>query len=212
MLPYSSPTRVVAGAVVPAVGLWTIDSDHAYVGFSARRLGVATVRARFPAVSGHVLITEDPADSSVELTVATSSIESGSHDRDEQLRSAENLDVLRHPRAVFRSTRTRWDGQRARVAGQLTLAGVTNAIDVDVTYRRTVVDPWGAARSVFAATTVIDREDWGLAWNVTLDGGGLLVSRDVRVEVEVETVRLAGGGAGQVMAKRPRHPRVAAVH
>lgn len=193
---HAAHTRLVAGAVVPAVGTWTIDPAHAYVGFSARRLGVATVRAWFRSVSGHVHVAENPKDSSVELVVATASIESGSADRDERLRSAEHIDVARHPTAVFRSTRISWDGHRAQVAGRLTLAGVTNAVEIEVIHRGTIVDPWGSARAVFSALGTVDREDWGLAWNVTLDGGGLLVSREVRIEVDVETVRLPEGGAG----------------
>lgn len=185
-----SPTRLVAGTVIPAVGRWVIDPEHAYVGFTTRRLTVSSVRARFTSVSGHVQIAEDPAASSVELVVAMASVASGSADRDHRLRSAEHLDVVRHPTATFRSSRTRWDGQRATVAGHLTLVGVTNMVELDVAYRGTVIDPWGAQRSVFAAAGTIDREDWGLTWNVTLDGGGRLVSRDVHVTIEVETVRV----------------------
>jgi polyisoprenoid-binding protein YceI len=182
------PTRVVGGVVLPAVGRWNIDSDHAYVGFSARRLAVSSVRVRFTAVSGYVEIADDPAASSVEVVVATASVASGSADCDHRLRSAEHLDVARHPTATFHSSSTRWDGPRATVAGLLTLVGVTNTVELDVTYRGTAIDPWGAQRSAFSAAGVIDREDWGLTWNVTLDGGGRLVSRDVRLAIELETV------------------------
>ena len=192
----SSSTRLVEGRVVPAVGTWKIDPDHAYIGFSVRRLGVATVHARFGLVSGHIDVAEDPSDSAVEVVVSTASVESGSTARDDRLRSAEHLDVTRHPTAAFRSTGTRWDGRLAHVAGQLTLAGVTNAIELDVTYCGTVVDPWEAARSVFTAGLLIDREDWGLTWNVTLSGGEVLVSRHVRLTIEVETVLAPGSGSG----------------
>ena len=186
-----SPTRMVAGVEVPAVGVWQIDPDHTYVGFSARRLGVSWVRGCFTSLAGHVDVAEDPSQSSVEAIISTASVDSGSPDRDERLRAAENLDVARHPTAVFRSTDTRWDGRSGRMTGQLTLVGVTNTVELQIAYRGTVVDPWGAQRSVFSAEGVIDREDWGLTWNVTLDRGGLLVSRQVRVEIDVETVRCA---------------------
>jgi polyisoprenoid-binding protein YceI len=187
----SAPTRLVAGVEVPAIGVWSIDPGHTYVGFTARRLAVAVVRGRFTSVCGHVDVAEDPSKSSVEALVATASVDSGSWDRDERLRSAEHLDVARHPTAVFRSTRMWWNGRRGRMTGELTLVGVTNPVVLDVAYRGTVVDPWGAQRSVFSAGAVLDREDWGLTWNVTLEGGGMLVGRRIHVEIELETVRLA---------------------
>jgi polyisoprenoid-binding protein YceI len=180
---------MVAGVEVPAVGMWQIVPDHTYVGFSARRLGVSWVRGWFTSLAGYVDVTEDPSQSSVEAIISTASVDSGSTDRDERLRSAENLDVARHPTAVFRSTDTRWDGRSGRITGQLTLVGVTNTVELQIAYRGTVVDPWGAQRSAFSAEGDIDREDWGLTWNVTLDRGGVLVSRQVRVEIDVEAVR-----------------------
>ena len=183
-----SLTRVVDGVRVPAAGTWDIDPDHAYVGFRGRHLGLAPVRGMFTSVSGHVEIAQVPSESSVEAVIAMTSVASGSARRDARLRSVEHFDVSRHPTATFRSTRTGWDGRRARVQGQLTIVGVTNTIELRVTYRGTVIDPWGAPRSVFSAVGVLDREDWGLTWNMSLPGGGLLVGRDVRVEIEVETV------------------------
>ena len=190
---WSAPTRLVAGIEVPAVGCWVIDPDHAYVGFSARRLTVASIRGRFTEVLGQVDVAQDPSDSSIEAVIATASVDSGSGDRDDHLRSAEHLDVDRHPTAVFRSTDVHWKGLRGQVAGQLTLVGVTNTVELEVIYRGTVLDPWGVHRSVFSARGVINRDDWGVSWNVTLDGGGLLVSRYIGVEIEVETVRRPPG-------------------
>jgi polyisoprenoid-binding protein YceI len=185
----SSPgTRLVAGVTVPAVGVWAIDPCHSFVGFSSRRLGIAFVRGRFRSVSGRVHVAEHPSESWVEAVIGTASVDSGSAERDERLRSAEHLDVARHPTAAFRSTRVRWNGSRGVVTGELTLVGATNAIDVNFAYRGTVVDPWGAQRSVFAGEAVIDREDWGLTWNVTLEGGGQFIGPQLRLDLEVETV------------------------
>ena len=185
----SPPTRLVAGIEVPAVGSWVIDPDHAYVGFSTRRLGVASIRGRFSKVLGQVDVAQELSDSSFEAIIATASVESGSGPRDDHLRSAEHLDVDRHPTAIFRSTHIRWKGLRGQVIGQLTLVGVTNTVELEVVYRGIVLDPWGVDRAVFSARAVINRDDWGLSWNVTLEDGGLLVSRDIGVEIEVETVR-----------------------
>ncbi len=184
-----SPTRVVDGVRVPAVGTWDIDPDYAYIGFRGRHLGLAPVRGRFTSVLGHVEIARIPSESSVEAVIQMTSVSSGSARRDARLRSIEHFDVARHPTASFRSTHTRWDGRRARVEGQLTVVGATNTIELHVAYRGTVVDPWGAARSAFSAVGVLNREDWGLTWNMSLARGGFLVGRDVRVEIDIETIR-----------------------
>ncbi len=145
------------------------------------------MRAWFTSVSGHLDTLLHPPGSSLELVVVTASIVSGSVDCD--LRGPEQLDVARHPTAGFRATSTGWAGGRARFRGWLTIVGVTNEVDVDVDLRGTVVDPSGTPRSVFSGAVSIDRESWGLSWNLTLADGRALVERIVDVEFELEAVR-----------------------
>jgi polyisoprenoid-binding protein YceI len=118
-------------------------------------------------------------------------VTAGSVDGDARLRSPDHLDVARHPTAEFRSTHVDWHGSTALVNGLLTMVGATDAVDLDVRYRGTVVDPWGQQRCGFSAFTTIERDRWGLGWNVTLDDGGVLVSRLITVQIDVETVRQA---------------------
>lgn len=183
---------MVDGVEVPAAGSWIIDPAHTCVGFCVRHLTRFPVRGRFRSVSGLVEVAENPAASRVDATIAMASISSGAGGHDDRLRSSEHLDVERHPTAVFRSTQVRWRGRHARVRGELTILEVTNVVDFAVRYRGTVVDPWGVERSGFSAVGVIDREDWGLTWNVTLEDGGLLVSRRIRVDIDLEAVRRSG--------------------
>ena len=145
------------------------------------------MRARFTSISGHLETSDDPPGSSLELVVVTASIVSGSAGCD--LRAAEQLDVARHPTATFRATSTGSAGGLARFRGWLTIVGVTNEVDVDVDLRGMAVDPSGTPRSVFSGAVSIDRESWGLSWNVTLADGRALVERIVDLEFELEAVR-----------------------
>ena len=182
-------TRAVAGVEIPAPGVWAIDPGHADVAFIGRHFMLTKVRGRFTDVRGTVVVGEDVADSSVAVTIGMASVSSGAQDRDDHLRSPDFFDVERHPTATFASTAVQWDGRRATVAGDLTIVGVTRPVVLDVEYLGTVTDPGGSDRSIFSASTEIDREDWGLTWNVALEAGGILVSKRIRIEIEVETVR-----------------------
>lgn len=180
---------------VPTAGHWRIDPGHAEVGFVGRHLMLTRVRGRFTGIDGHVRTAEDPRDSSVEVTIDMASVDSGDATRDEHLRSADLFDVDRHPTASFRSTSVvpdPTDPNRATVTGDLTIRNVTRAIELDVTFAGAAQDPWGAERAVFSARGRLNREDWGITWNMPLDTGGLLVSREIDLEIEVELLRDEG--------------------
>jgi polyisoprenoid-binding protein YceI len=186
-----SLVRTVAGSEVPVAGDWAVDPGHAEVAFVGRHFMMTRVRGRFTDVGGVVRIAEDPAASSVEVTIGMASVTSGAADRDDHLRSPDFFDVATHPTATFRSTGVRWAGATATVDGELTIVGVTRPVVLEVDYLGAVTDPWGGRRAVFSARTEINREDWGLTWNMALEAGGVMVSKKVRIEIEVETV-LAG--------------------
>ena len=175
----------------PPVGTWTIDPGHAEVAFVGRHLMFTKVRGRFTGVRGTVVSADDPTRSSVEVTIEMASVASGSKDRDEHLRSPDLFDVERYPTATFRSTEVRWTGgPHAEVEGDLTIHGVTRPVVLDVEFSGALTDPWGGERAVFTASTEIDREDWELTWNMALETGGILVSKRIRIEIDVETVRV----------------------
>ena len=184
----TSPTRIVGGAEVPVPGTWKIDPGHAEVAFIGRHLMFTKVRGRFTEVSGTVVIADEPGASSVEVTIGMASVTSGSQERDDHLRSADLFDVEAFPTATFRSTAVDWQGDRAEVTGDLTIRDVTRPVVLSVEFSGAATDPWGGRRAVFSASTEIDREDWGITWNMALETGGILVSKRIRIEIDVETV------------------------
>ena len=186
----SSPTaaRTVAGTVQPGVGTWDIDPGHADVAFTGRHFMVTKVRGRFTDVRGAILVSEDMNDSRVEVTIGMGSVASGSDARDDHLRSAELFDVEKYPEATFRSTRVDWRGDRGTVHGDLTIHGVTRNVPLEVVFEGHVRDPWGGDRAIYSATTQVNREDFDITWNLALEAGGVLVSKDIRISIDIETV------------------------
>ena len=187
-----SATRTLAGVELPAPGVWEIDPGHAEVAFIGRHFMLTKVRGRFTGVSGAVTVAEEPTDSSLEVTIDMASVSSGDQARDDHLRSADLFDVEHNPTATFRSTAvTRSTDTTGTLSGDLTIKGVTRPVTLEVEYLGHARDPWGNDRAVFSAHTTIDREDWGLTWNMILETGGLLVSKEIRLEIEVEAIRQA---------------------
>lgn len=181
-------SRTVQGTQVPITGTWAVDTDHTEVSFVARHMMVAKVRGRIPVVAGGVVIAEDPAQSTVVVTLGTSGVDTGSADRDAHLRSSDFFDTDVHPTATFASTAVQWYGTRALVDGQLTIKGISRPVTLDVEYLGVASDPDGAVRAAFSATTEVDREDWSISWNQGLETGGVLIGRKVRIEIDLQTV------------------------
>lgn len=181
--------RTIDGLELPAAGTWLLDPGHAEIGFVGRHFGLTKVRGRFTGVMGTIELADTITHSTVEVTIDTATVESGSTDRDEHLRSADFFDVASYPTATFRSTRVTVDGSSGTVDGELTIKGVTRPLSLDVEYLGSARDPWDNDRAVFSASATINREDWGLTWNMVLDAGGLLVSKQIRLEIEAELVR-----------------------
>jgi polyisoprenoid-binding protein YceI len=186
--PVSAATRLVAGVKLPAPGRWQIDPGHTEVAFVGRHFMLTKVRGRFTGVTGAIVVTEDPGESTAEVTIDMASVESGSQVRDDHLRSADLFDVARYPTATFSGRAADWLGTRGRLAGELTIRGVARPVTLQAEFLGHVADPWGGQRAVFTAEGTLNREDWGLTWNMPLDGGGLLVSREIRIEIEAEAV------------------------
>jgi polyisoprenoid-binding protein YceI len=184
----AAATRLVAGAELPAPGLWQIDPGHTEVAFIGRHFMLTKVRGRFTGVTGAIVVAEEPGESTVEVIIDMASVQSGSETRDDHLRSADLFDAARHPTATFRGRAAGWQGTRGLLAGELTIRGVTRPVTLQAGYLGHVADPWGGQRAIFTAEGTLNREDWGLTWNIPLDGDGLLVSKDIRIEIEAEAV------------------------
>ena len=181
-------TRTLDEIQAPTAGTWAIDPTHTTVEFIGRHLVFTKVRGRFTGVSGAVTVADDPNASSVEITLDAASITTGTPDRDAHLKSADFFDVESYPEITFKSTSVEWKGHEGTVTGDLTVRGVSKPITLDVDLTGVVTDPWGGDRAVFSASGEVDREDWGLTWNMALESGGVLVSKKIRFEIETELV------------------------
>lgn len=175
---------------LPTPGRYTIDPTHSSIDFVVRHLMAAKVRGGFKSFSGAMTVGDTAESSSVEVEIEMASVDTGVEDRDNHLRSADFFDVESNPTARFISTAVNPKGdQHYVVTGDLTIAGVTKSVDLDMEFAGQVVDPWGNNRLVFSAATEINREDFGLTWNQTLETGGVLVSKTAKIEIDVQVVQ-----------------------
>jgi polyisoprenoid-binding protein YceI len=185
-----SGSRDWRGLSLPTPGTFTVDPSHTRVGFVARHLMVTKVRGSFAEVEGSVVVADDPLASTAQATMQAASITTGSPDRDTHLRSGDFLLVDEHPTVSYRSTGiTGVSGDTFTVEGELTIRGVTRPVTLAVEVDGVAKDPWGGERLSLTARGEINREDFGLTWNVALEGGGVLVSKKATLEIEAQLVR-----------------------
>lgn len=181
--------RTMDGADIPAPGTWVTDPAHTMAGFTARHLMVTKVRGRFDEVGGEIEVGEALEDSTVRVRIGAASITTSQPQRDEHLRSSDFLDVERFPELTFQSTGIERVGERTlRIEGALTIRDVTRPVVLAAEYLGMVTDPWGNPKFALTATARIDREDFGITWNQALETGGVLVGKDVDIEIEVQAV------------------------
>ena len=173
---------------------WNIEPNHSLVEFSAKHMMITTVKGRFRDVSGSIVIDEaNPARSRVEASMAAATIDTGVAQRDQHLVSGDFLDAENHKAITFKSKRI--EGARAEagdefsVVGDLSIRGTTREVTLKASYEGRGKDPWGGERISFTATGRIDRRDFGLTWNQALEAGGILVSNDIKISIEVQAVR-----------------------
>jgi polyisoprenoid-binding protein YceI len=167
---------------------WIIDPDHTVAVFSICHLMIAKVRGHFSKITGMIYFDiSDITHSSVEVTIDATSICTGIKKRDEHLKSPDFFDVEKHPEIIFKSSQVEVTSiNRCKVYGDLTIHGVTHSVMLEVEYFGPVKSPFGATSMGFTATTVVNREDYGLTWNVPMEGGGVLVGKDAKIALEAE--------------------------
>ena len=175
-----------------AATTWNIDPDHTNIGFKVRHLMVSNVRGSFEKHSGVVDIDDkDITKSKVEVTIDTASINTNVQKRDEHLRSADFFDVAKYPTMTFVSRKVVKAGKdNLKVTGDLTLHGITREVVLDVEGpTMESKDPWGNIRRGAVASTKINRKDFGLTWNKTLETGGVVVGDEVTINLEIEMIK-----------------------
>lgn len=185
-------TRILDGVEAPAPGDWVLDTAHTNLMFVARYAMLTKVRGHFKNFEGAIHVAEKPEDSWFELSIDASSITTDNDTRDNHLRSGDFLDLENHPTITFRSTKVELIGEdRLRVTGDVMIRGVTKEVILDAEYVGVGKDAYGRTRIAFSARTEIDRDDFGVSWNMALETGGLLVGKRVQIELEVQALPAA---------------------
>jgi polyisoprenoid-binding protein YceI len=171
---------------------WQIDPAHSSAQFSVRHMAISTVRGAFSKVTGSVVLDDkDISKSTVEVTIDANSVDTRVPDRDNDLRSEKFFDVAHYPSITFKSKRVEQVAPgKLKVIGDLTVRGTTKEVVLDVEGPTAPMkDPWGNTRSAATAATKINRQDFGVKWNATLDNGGVVVGDDVSIIIDVELVK-----------------------
>lgn len=175
------------------MGQWTLDNTHLDIGFSVRHLMVSNVKGRFTAANADIQIDEErPERSSLLVEIETASIDTRAADRDTHLRSTDFFNTEAFPLMTFRSTNVRRAGERDfTIEGDLTIRDVTKPLTLRGVIDGPMTDPYGNRRAGVEVTGEIDRETWGLGWNMALEAGGVVVGKTVKLAIEGEIVEQA---------------------
>jgi polyisoprenoid-binding protein YceI len=175
---------------LPQAGVWDADPAHSSIEFVARHLMATKVRGRFGEWSATLTTGPRPGDASVEASIKADSLTTFNEARDNHLRSADFFEVDKYPTLEFRSTAISELGSdnHFTVTGDLSARGVTKQVILDTEFVGALEDPFGNTKATFSATTELNRDDWGVSWNQALANGGFLVSKTIKVEVEVQFV------------------------
>ncbi|SDH39161.1 YceI family protein [Microbacterium pygmaeum] len=167
-------------------GTWVLDPAHSEVGFVVRHMMISKVRGHFDIKSATLTAPENPLEASLTAQVDATSLSTKDEGRDAHLRSADFFDVENYPTIDFVSTGVRIEKGEFLVDGDLTIHGTTKPVTFDVDFGGFGSDPWGNYKAGATAKTVINREDFGLTWNAALETGGVLVGKDVTIELDLQ--------------------------
>lgn len=166
---------------------WTIDPTHTEISFAVRHMGLSTVRGRFERFEGVVETDDANRPQQVRVSIETGSITTGVADRDQHLRSGDFFDAESNPKITFESSSLDdLGGGRYRVHGTLDMHGVAKPVELEAEIAEPINDPFGQRRVAATVGGRINRKEWGLSWNTLLETGSLLVSEDVRLQIDVQ--------------------------
>jgi polyisoprenoid-binding protein YceI len=179
-------------AASAAVTTWKIDPAHSSAEFKVKHMMISNVKGSIKGITGD--LTEHATDSSlssIEATLDVATLSTGDAQRDGHLKSADFLDVEKYPTIAFKSTSVKKKGaEEYAVTGDLTIHGVTRPVTLEVEGPSAPQkDPWGNTRIGLSATTKINRKDFGLTWNASLETGGILVGEEVHITIDLELIK-----------------------
>jgi len=170
---------------------YQIDPRHSSAGFGVTHLMISTVRGEFHGVTGTVVVDDsDVSKSTVNVTIDATSLDTREPDRDKHLKSEAFFDVAKYPTINFQSTKVERNNDGSlKITGDLTIRGITKTAVLTTTVPKAPIkDPWGLQRTAASASTRINRQDFGVAWNQKLDSGGVVVGDDVNITLDVEMI------------------------
>jgi polyisoprenoid-binding protein YceI len=169
---------------------WDIDPDHSLIEFRVAHMVVSKTAGRFMDYRGFIEMDADAKTfKTIEATINAASINTSHDKRDAHLRNTDFLDVKQFPTMTYKMKRVQKQGDTYTIIGDFTLRGVTKEISLVVAFNGVVTDPWGGTRAGFSAEGTLNRKDFGMVWNKTLDSGGLVVGNDVQIRLEIECIK-----------------------
>ncbi|MBL0047935.1 MAG: YceI family protein [Bacteroidetes bacterium] len=182
---------LVSATAKPDATAWAVDKSHSNVNFTVTHMMVTEVDGKFKVYDGTILSTNDDfSDAQFNFTVDVNSVNTDDEKRDGHLKSDDFFNAEKFPQMKFKSTSfKKVSGKKYVLEGELTIRDVTKKVKFDVTYNGTGKNPWGMTVAGFKASTTINRMDYNLKWNKTLEAGGVLVSEDVVVSINMEMVK-----------------------
>ena len=164
---------------------WILDPAHSQLQFSVKHLGISTVRGTFQQFGG-AIEEENGEVKTVAIDIDVASLNTGNEQRDGHLRSPDFFDVENFPKASFALTKLNRSGNDVTATGDLTIRGITKPVTRTGDVGGPAKDPWGNEKLSATLETKLPRKDWGLTWNVALEAGGLLVSEDVKLSIDIQ--------------------------
>ena len=203
----ASMSFLVLSPALALASTWDIDPAHSTVEFSVRHMMVTTVKGQFQKVKGTVELDEkDATKSTVEVSIETASIDTREAKRDAHLKSPDFFDAAKFPALTFKSTKIEKAGKgKFKVTGDLTMHGVTKSVVLAVEGpSASIKDPFGRTVRGVMATGKLDRKDWGMIWNKALDSGGMVVSDEVKLDINAELAERAA--TPPAAAEKPATP------
>lgn len=167
-------------------GTYVLDPAHSEVTFSVRHMMISKVRGTFGVKSATLVAPENPLETTVQASVDVTSVDTKDEGRDQHLRSADFFDTENFPTMDFVSTGARAENGELYVDGDLTIRGITRPVTFEVDFGGFGSDPWGNYKAGASAKAVINREEFGLTWNAALETGGVLVGKDVTINLDLQ--------------------------
>lgn len=193
-LKFALAAGLVATFTLPAVAgttTYQIDPRHSSADFGVAHLMISTVRGEFHGVTGTVVVDDaNLGNSSVNVTIDATTVDTREPDRDKHLKSDAFFDVAKYPTITFKSTKVEKNADGSlRITGDLTIRGATKSVVLTASAPKPAIkDPWGLQRTAVSASTKINRQDFGVSWNQKMDGGGVIVGDDVNITLDVEMI------------------------